>query len=132
MPEQLSQPRTWTLTLLERALRDAAASPPLSLARMRVLRWLAELEPDEADILWGRAVGLSWTALAAERDGVNDRTIAHRLYLPALEHLKTAATLDTFDQVVADCTQALACAGARLDRRLDALEQEMPSPGLAA
>ncbi len=124
MPEPLSQPKTWTLTLLERELKDAAASPPLSLARMRVLRWLAELEPGEADILWGRAVGLTWTALAAERDGVNDRTIAHRLYLPALERLKTAATLDAFDQVVADCTHALVTAGARLDRRFDALDDQ--------
>ncbi|MEO1104601.1 MAG: hypothetical protein AAFW98_12850 [Pseudomonadota bacterium] len=132
MPEPLSQPRTWTLTLLERELKDAAASPPLSLARMRVLRWLAELEPAEADILWGRAVGLSWTALAAERDGVNDRTIAHRLYLPALERLKTAATLDAFDQVVADCTHALATATDRLDRRFDALEAEHDEVGAAA
>lgn len=132
MPEHLSQPRTWTLTLLERELKDAAGSPPLSLARMRVLRWLSELERHEADLLWGRAVGLSWTALAAEREGVNERTIAHRLYLPALERLKTAATLDTFGQVVADCTRALATASDRLDRRFDALEATHEDMGAAA
>ena len=63
---------------------------------------------------------------------VNDRTIAHRLYLPALERLKTAATLDAFDQVVADCTHALASAGDRLDRRFDALEAEQEDIGAAA
>jgi hypothetical protein len=122
MAENLRYPKTWSLTLLERELCGAAASPPLSMARMRALRWLAELDPGEVDILWGRACGLSWTALAADRDGVNERTIAHRLYMPALERLKTIATLDTFERTVAAQTGALVDAGERLERHFDRVE----------
>jgi hypothetical protein len=132
MTETLRYPKTWSLTLLERELREVAASPPLSLARMRALRWLAELQPDEADILWGRAVGLCWAALAAERDGINERTIAHRLYMPALEHLKTVATLDSFERTVATCTGALDDAGRRLDRQFDEVETQTRRLGEAA
>ena len=84
MAENPRFPKTWSLTLLERELKDAAVSPPLSLGRMRALRWLSQLQPVEADILWGRASGLSWAVLAAERDDVNERSVAHRLYMPAL------------------------------------------------
>jgi hypothetical protein len=122
MAENLRYPKTWSLTLLERELSGAATSPPLSMARMRALRWLAELDPGEVDILWGRACGLSWAALAADRDAVNECTIAHRLYMPALEHLKTIATLDTFERTVAAQTDALADADERLDRHFDRVE----------
>jgi hypothetical protein len=122
MTEILNRPRTWTLTLLERELKTSAASPPLSLSRMRVLRWLSQLPSDEADILWGRSCGLSWASLAAERNGVNETSIAHRVYLPALEHLRTIATLDTFERLVADQTGALLDAGRRLERQLDRLD----------
>lgn len=132
MPEQLSHPRSWSLTLLERELKKAAGSPPLSLARMRALRWLAELEPAEVELLWGRAVGLSWECLAAERDDVNPRTIAHRLYLPALERLKTVATLDAFDRIALTCSTAIRDAGNRLEQRFDTLETKTPSIERAA
>ncbi len=122
MTEKLRYPKSWSLTLLESELRDAAASPPLSLARMRILRWLAEMKPDEADILWGRAYGLSWAALAAERTDANDSSIAHRLYMPALEHLRTIATLDTFDHAVALCGSAMADASNRLDQEFEKVE----------
>jgi len=132
MAETLRYPKTWSLTLLERELSDAAASPPLSMARMRALRWLAELEPDEAEILWGRACGLSWAALTAERDGVNEQTIAHRFYMPALQHLKTIATLDTFERTVAAHTGALRETGKRLDRHFDKVEAQTHRLGKAA
>jgi hypothetical protein len=121
MSEALKNPASWTLTLLERELRDAAEAPSGSAVKARVTRWLSELNPGEADLLWGRALGRSWAALAAEHGGVNEASIVHRLYMPAMEHLRTVATLDTFERTIATCTAAVVGLGKRLEYRFDEL-----------